>query len=62
MRSGAVGAAMAAIRQARKERAMPPAQRPVRKPRPVVTALKVGRNEPCPCGIGRKFKKCCVKA
>ncbi len=23
---------------------------------------KVGRNEPCPCGSGRKFKKCCGKA
>lgn len=22
-------------------------------------APKVGRNEPCPCGSGRKFKKCC---
>tara|TARA_R110002073_G_scaffold172365_1_gene329498 strand:- start:1759 stop:2637 length:879 start_codon:yes stop_codon:yes gene_type:complete len=22
-------------------------------------AAKVGRNEPCPCGSGRKFKKCC---
>lgn len=22
-------------------------------------ARKVGRNEPCPCGSGRKFKKCC---
>ncbi len=22
-------------------------------------ALKVGRNDPCPCGSGRKFKKCC---
>ncbi len=21
---------------------------------------KVGRNEPCPCGSGKKFKKCCV--
>ncbi|HEY6010722.1 MAG TPA: SEC-C metal-binding domain-containing protein [Nitrospirota bacterium] len=20
---------------------------------------KVGRNEPCPCGSGRKFKRCC---
>jgi uncharacterized protein YecA (UPF0149 family) len=19
----------------------------------------VGRNDPCPCGSGRKFKKCC---
>ncbi len=20
---------------------------------------KVGRNEPCPCGSGKKFKRCC---
>jgi tetratricopeptide (TPR) repeat protein len=24
-----------------------------------VTRPKVGRNEPCPCGSGKKFKKCC---
>ena len=23
------------------------------------TAPKIGRNEPCPCGSGKKFKKCC---
>jgi hypothetical protein len=23
-------------------------------------AEKVGRNEPCPCGSGQKFKKCCM--
>ena len=23
-------------------------------------AKKVGRNDPCPCGSGRKFKKCCL--
>ena len=23
---------------------------------------KVGRNEPCPCGSGRKYKDCCAKA
>lgn len=23
---------------------------------------KVGRNQPCPCGSGRKFKQCCGKA
>ena len=22
-------------------------------------SLTVGRNEPCPCGSGRKFKRCC---
>ena len=26
---------------------------------PSVTALKPGRNDPCPCGSGKKFKKCC---
>lgn len=27
---------------------------------PLVRATpKVGRNEPCPCGSGKKFKKCC---
>ncbi len=25
------------------------------------TAAKVGRNEPCPCGTGRKYKQCCGK-
>ena len=23
--------------------------------------VKVGRNDPCPCGSGKKFKKCCGK-
>jgi hypothetical protein len=23
---------------------------------------KIGRNDPCPCGSGRKFKKCCLTA
>lgn len=27
---------------------------------PVLRAKKVGRNDPCPCGSGRKFKKCCL--
>ena len=22
-------------------------------------AKKVGRNDPCPCGSGKKYKKCC---
>ena len=25
------------------------------------TSKKVGRNEPCPCGSGRKYKQCCGK-
>ncbi|MBI5327102.1 MAG: preprotein translocase subunit SecA [Deltaproteobacteria bacterium] len=31
------------------------------KPKPVHVAEKVGRNEPCPCGSGKKYKKCCGK-
>ncbi|MDD2362957.1 MAG: preprotein translocase subunit SecA [Oscillospiraceae bacterium] len=30
-------------------------KRPVRK----TAAQKVGRNDPCPCGSGKKYKKCC---
>jgi len=26
---------------------------------PYVREAKVGRNEPCPCGSGKKYKKCC---
>ena len=26
---------------------------------PSVSSLKPGRNDPCPCGSGKKFKKCC---
>ena len=28
-------------------------------PLPYVAPPKVGRNEPCACGSGKKFKKCC---
>jgi uncharacterized protein len=28
---------------------------------PANSTLKIGRNEPCPCGSGKKFKKCCGK-
>ncbi len=32
-----------------------------RKPQPVKVAKKVGRNDPCPCGSGKKYKNCCGK-
>jgi preprotein translocase subunit SecA len=31
------------------------------KTRPVRTGPKVGRNDPCPCGSGKKYKNCCGK-
>jgi preprotein translocase subunit SecA len=29
-----------------------------RKPQPVTAASEPGRNDPCPCGSGKKYKKC----
>jgi hypothetical protein len=34
----------------------PPVTTPIRNDQP-----KVGRNDPCPCGSGKKYKKCCGK-
>ena len=27
--------------------------------KPASAGKKVGRNDPCPCGSGKKYKKCC---
>lgn len=32
-----------------------------KKAHTVVKAKKVGRNDPCPCGSGKKYKSCCGK-
>jgi uncharacterized protein YecA (UPF0149 family) len=29
-------------------------------PAPVVIGVKTGRNDPCSCGSGKKYKKCCA--
>ncbi len=29
------------------------------KPQPIRREKKIGRNQPCPCGSGKKYKKCC---
>jgi preprotein translocase subunit SecA len=50
-----------------------PASRPTRayrpgmagqrsSPGPRSAGAKVGRNDPCPCGSGRKYKNCCMRA
>ncbi|MAF11265.1 preprotein translocase subunit SecA [Candidatus Poribacteria bacterium] len=40
--------------------AAPPPVRPTNiRPREQVSRTKVGRNEPCPCGSGKKHKRCC---
>jgi preprotein translocase subunit SecA len=47
-------------KQARQQRDLQyqtgPAQ--AESPKPVRAAAKVGRNDPCPCGSGKKYKKC----
>ena len=30
-------------------------------PKPIRAEKRVGRNAPCPCGSGMKYKKCCGK-
>ena len=32
---------------------------PLTREQPYIAPPKVGRNEPCPCGSGKKYKKCC---
>ncbi len=51
----AAGEARAAQARARLAAESPASARPA-VPRPVV-----GRNDPCPCGSGKKYKKCCGK-
>ncbi len=50
----ALGSYVRALAPAFREAAGGP-QKPVRRP-----SAKVSPNDPCPCGSGRKFKKCCA--
>ena len=66
----AVGAAGLAVRRHRRRRAAPARAAAPSAPRPARTGgddvvrqvkrdePKVGRNDPCPCGSGKKYKKC----
>ena len=51
--SGASGA------QAKASDVVSEAAAAVEKAKPVRTGPKVGRNDPCPCGSGKKYKQCC---
>jgi len=42
--------------QPRQGQPMPPP--PMEKPQPVHVGEKIGRNDPCPCGSGKKYKQC----
>ena len=44
------------------ERLLDPGAPMTDKPRAALTAKpKVGRNDPCPCGSGLKYKQCCLR-
>jgi len=34
----------------------------LKKAPPIQVQSKVGRNDPCPCGSSRKYKKCCGRS
>ncbi|MEO1497279.1 MAG: SEC-C metal-binding domain-containing protein [Planctomycetota bacterium] len=50
--------------QAEQEKAIESTDQPTdRKPEPIRNRdEKVGRNDPCPCGSGKKYKNCCLRA
>ncbi len=47
--------------EAAAEEAPPPEEREEKVATIVNQAPKVGRNDPCPCGSGKKYKQCCGK-
>jgi preprotein translocase subunit SecA len=57
-RAGAPPASALALGAAPGPGRPPGAARPARGEK----AVKVGRNDPCPCGSGKKYKKCCGSA
>ena len=60
-KSEVVSKANQAISEARQKVTAKKAAPAKKRPQPVRTGLKVGRNDPCPCGSGKKFKQCCGK-
>ncbi len=56
----------AAVRVTADNRSVQPASgasgaRPQPAKKPYIAAEKIGRNSPCPCGSGKKYKNCCGK-
>ncbi len=48
--------------RAQQDAAIAASQKGERKPEPVRhTGKKIGRNDPCPCGSGKKYKTCCLR-
>ena len=47
-------------RQRKQELVLGPTEEKAEPRRPVIRGPKIGRNQPCPCGSGKKYKKCCA--
>lgn len=45
-----------------KGHAVNPKEDGAKKRKPVVKKVRIGRNDPCPCGSGKKYKVCCGRA
>ncbi len=60
---GVAGSAAAQEVRAERSGAVAPTQAAIEEPRePIVNeGVKVGRNDACPCGSGKKYKQCCGK-
>ncbi len=50
--------AMTETQRAAQRAADSASQRPSARPQPIVREATVGRNDPCPCGSGKKYKHC----
>lgn len=46
--------------QKAEEAFMPPPEESIAPLQPMIKPTKIGRNDPCPCGSGKKYKKCCL--
>ena len=53
-------AAAIALRRAQQEAQYAQYQRQLARQQPRQVQPKIGRNDPCPCGSGKKYKKCCA--
>ena len=53
-----------AVNSTPEERHPRPLPAPRQEPKPMIENIepRVGRNQPCPCGSGKKYKKCCGSA
>ncbi len=57
-RPAQVAAAAAGAQEQMPQNGLPQAPQERQKPQPVRVEKKIGRNDPCPCGSGKKYKQC----